>query len=41
MFLPTIHKKGVKEDGTTLLNMARNVVFIQSNPATNYKSISH
>ena len=30
----------MKEDGTTPLNVATNVVFIQSNPATNYQSLS-
>ena len=29
----------VKEDGTTPLNVATNVVFIQSNPTTNYQSL--
>ena len=31
----------MKEDGTTPPNVATNVVFIQSNPATNYQSLSH
>ena len=31
----------VKEDRTTPLNVATNVVFIQSDPATNYQSLSH
>ena len=29
------------EDGTTPLNVATNVVFTQSNPGTNYQSLSH
>ena len=45
MFLPTTHKKGktssMKEDGTTPLNVATNVIFIQSNSATNYQSLSY
>ena len=45
MFLPTTHKKGktssMKEDGTAPLNVATNVIFIQSNSATNYQSLSH
>ena len=31
----------MKEDGTTPLNVASNIVFIQSNPANNYQSLSH
>ena len=45
MFLPTIDKKGktssMKEDGATPFNVATNVIFIQSNSATNYQSLSY
>ena len=43
MFLSTTQKrvKRGKEDQTTPLNVATNVVFIQPNPATKYQSLSH
>ena len=45
VFANNTQKKGkisrVKEDGTTPLNVASNIVFIQSNPANNYQSLSH
>ena len=31
----------MKEDGTAPLNVATNVIFIQSNSATNYQSLYH
>ena len=31
----------MKDDGTTPINVATNVIFIQSNLATNYQSLSH
>ena len=45
VFADNTQKKGktshVKEDGIAPLNVATNVVFIQSNPATNYQSLSY
>ena len=42
LFADNTQKKGkttcIKEDGTTPLNVARNVVFLQLNPPTNYQS---
>ena len=42
IFADNTKKKGkatrVKEDGTTPLNVATNVVFLQSNPPANYQS---